>query len=405
MRLHVDTVDMGAIYGSPVEPGLDEYEDVTSCPVCGSSDRQTTLSTAVGATGVGLAVAHCASCSHGYLARRPSTRWFGDYYAEEWDAGRGRPPFTVRTKDWLKRREAVFRTWSALRALKGVAPIDTWEARLLSMSSGIGAGEAGPYSLAKGGSVLEIGAGYGHALAAFGRAGMRAVGTEASRHRVEACRQRGLDVRLTGIDDLDAVSSLGPFDLVFSAQVFEHLPDLGAVMSRISPLVRPGGAVHLEVPHAAVIENLVHRTHVPAHLHLFSPRSLVTLLERAGFRLRRVLADTNIHVVAVKADHVDFPDVPVSLDPHVLRRGLDQLAPGRRSDYGYDHFAADVVDAASGHLEWERPATFPSIRITRPGSDRLLNTFTVTRLEGDDQPWPVVFEHDGARPPVWLKHQ
>ncbi|MBD3236064.1 MAG: methyltransferase domain-containing protein [Candidatus Eisenbacteria bacterium] len=134
--------------------------------------------------------------------------------------------------------------------------------------------------------ILEIGAGDGRVLGAVQR-----------RH--------GKRVRIEGIDLPEARSAQSPempvrpmaaehlayrpgsFDLVYSVHTAEHLPDLDAVLSEVTRVLRPGGALLLIVP-----------VELFRGSHAFMESLSLTGSVRRGFRLARRLHVRRVGPVA-----------------------------------------------------------------------------------------------------------
>jgi 2-polyprenyl-3-methyl-5-hydroxy-6-metoxy-1,4-benzoquinol methylase len=398
MHLLVRGATMSAAYGAPTFLEDSDLDVLDACPVCCDGESQRLISMSKGTDGEGLALSWCASCTHCYLSRRPSVAWFARYYDDEWDTGRHALD-APSIQDRVRRLPGVTGAAAARRAWRDGASVTTRDATIMSMLSALGQ----PAGLQRGAKVLEVGVGYGYTLALLQRLGFDAYGTEASRRRVDVCRSKGLKVEHTGIDDFDAVARHGPFDIIYSAHVFEHLTDLGRIMGRLSALVSPGGAIYVEVPHGPVAENLLHRTHVPVHTHLFSAQSMTTLLEGHGFGVVRILADMNLHVVARKGVPSTLSAVSVDAQPDQLATGWAALSESsRRAVYEYDHFHVRIRDETDGAVTYDRPPSYAVTPVCEPGTGSLVNRFVLER-DGAGSDWPVIFLHDSPRPPAWVK--
>ncbi len=398
----------GVYYGDPVYLEEVDFERLECCPVCNDTAAQTVLGVAEGRRSVGLVWSHCGVCTHVYLSRRPKAEWFQHYYAEIWDSGHLNPQVSGamgRVKRGLKAIPPVRRLVRAVKRL--VKPVDITRGRRLSMFAGLG-GAANMNALPVGARILEIGSGYGDALTLFQEAGFDAYGTEASRYRTQVCRTEGLKVFQTDIDNFGPVEPYGPFDLIYSSHVFEHLLDLQTIMRRLTPLVKDGGVIYVEVPNGPVCEHLVHRVHDPGHCHIFSPRSLSTLLEGFGFRVVRMFLDLNLHMVACKSAE-EFPSLCIGGESRA-----DALLPGRHAlssadgavIFHYDHFYVVMERADDGHTLYQRPAPYAVVPQLRPGSEQLINRFVLV-VDGSEpgNGWPVRFVHDSDLPPMWPKRQ
>lgn len=85
------------------------------------------------------------------------------------------------------------------------------------------------------------------------------------------------------------------YDVVISQDVIEHAPEPWLFLSELSALVRrPGGKLAIGTPNAEHINlrdsvDTVGQLHQPYHRHILTSTRLVKLIERAGFRLDRIV--------------------------------------------------------------------------------------------------------------------
>lgn len=146
-------------------------------------------------------------------------------------------------------------------------------------------------------------------------------------------RKRRPDIRLVGVDlsnnqprdniefhHGDALNlDLGTFDAAVSLATIEHVPDVAGFAQRMHDLCNPGGtAVVMTLDDGSLLyraSRLAWRFGVPVgfnrlysahHLHHFTHKSLVTLLERSGLKVRETLH----HSVPLKA--LDLPVSPIT---------------------------------------------------------------------------------------------
>lgn len=130
-------------------------------------------------------------------------------------------------------------------------------------------------------SVLEIGCGDGAVLAEFNSRGISAVGVEISRTAVEACRGRGLDVRL-----LDSEQTGYPdhsFDIVVLTHVVEHLVDPRATLAEASRL---GRWIAIEVPLEFHWRTPKNYTPTPlGHINTYNMKLIRHLLQSTGLEV------------------------------------------------------------------------------------------------------------------------
>jgi ubiquinone/menaquinone biosynthesis C-methylase UbiE len=154
---------------------------------------------------------------------------------------------------------------------------------------------------------LDIGCGAGDFTAALARYGARPIGVEVASGAVQRARGRhpGLDFRLVAIDGPLPLED-NSFELVWASEVIEHVIDTARWLSEVRRVLVPGGRLLVTTPsHGRLRVALfgVERFSEPLgdHLHLYTRRSLVTLLDEFGF--------SEVHVQAVEG-------------PPLLRRSL-----------------------------------------------------------------------------------
>lgn len=99
----------------------------------------------------------------------------------------------------------------------------------------------------RGKRVLEVGCGIGTDAEQFARHGARYVGIDLSTASLDICRQRFNLYELSGefhqgsVTDLDFLTSLGKFDLVYSYGVLHHFPGIDQHIKNIAQVIEPGG--------------------------------------------------------------------------------------------------------------------------------------------------------------------
>jgi SAM-dependent methyltransferase len=411
IRVH-EARHFGTMFGAPIFLADADMDELSACPVCDDTERQQLAAQSEGAEFRGLSFTECGSCWHGYLSRRPSAEWYQRYYSAEWDTGRvTAQPAAIGLSDRavavLKKAPGLRRLYRGLRDIVS-PPRNTHSLErenLMAMLAGIGNAK-GMKFLPRGYRVLEIGSGYGGALTLFNELGFAAVGTEASPHRVEFCRMRGLDVVETSIEDVSALSRQGPFDLVYSSHVFEHILDLSGLMSQLAPMVADGGYIYIEVPNTSVAEGLLKLLHYPYHCHAFSSSSLGKLLERHGFGTVRVHMDVNLHVLACKGIATfDFPAFPSHSNISGLLRGNGAWTHERgRQRMLFDDFDVKIKCEDDGRVVYQRPRPYATQTLLKDGVPILGREF-ILEVEDASAPSLVRWVHPTAQAPIWMKYQ
>lgn len=147
------------------------------------------------------------------------------------------------------------------------------------------------------GRLLDIGAGRGEVLRAAREAGWEAVGIETSPTFAEhAARHSGVEVIQQPLEEcrFEAES----FTAVVLGAVLEHLFDPDGVVKEIARILKPGGALFIDVPNEGglyfTLGNLYQKlrlrdwvvnlapTFEPYHVFGFTPKALRTLLAKHG---------------------------------------------------------------------------------------------------------------------------
>lgn len=138
--------------------------------------------------------------------------------------------------------------------------------------------------------VLDVGCSTGHLLAALKGKVKTRVGVELNKK--EAAFVRKMQKIQVYSEPIESVKiSEGPFDLVVSARVLEHVDDPHIFLEAIARQLKPGGYVYLDIPNlddALIslfkISGYADRYFREPHLSYFSPKTFGLLIKKAGFR-------------------------------------------------------------------------------------------------------------------------
>ena len=104
-----------------------------------------------------------------------------------------------------------------------------------------------------------------------------------------AAAQRG--VRNIHVGDLRAIGFPGGyFDVVYAAQVLEHLRDPRSVLTELRRILSPRGILYVDVPNFRTLPIMLHRDDFylndpPQHINYFTPYTLRRLLTQSGFHI------------------------------------------------------------------------------------------------------------------------
>ena len=246
-----------------------------SCPVCGGTSSEVRYPVPAEGTEGGVDaqafrpsseqfgrtsgdVVVCTACGHGSLDRLPPPEAMDEAYAD--------------AADPVSLREEAGQVETARRALAEVEQI------------------VDP------GRMVDIGCWTGSFLVAARERGWDPVGVEPSKWASDRARERGLDVRTTGIFEHGLAP--GSFRLVALCDVLEHLDRPGEALDAIAELLEPGGALYLTVPDAGSrLARLMGRrwwSVLPMHVQYFTRDSLRRLLADHGFEVRSVATHAKV---------------------------------------------------------------------------------------------------------------
>lgn len=141
------------------------------------------------------------------------------------------------------------------------------------------------------GKILDVGCADARFLLALDGLRWERWGVEFSKGAVDVIRRAFPELKLIWGDVHSQRLPAGYFDVITLWHVLEHLPRTGDVLARVNNLLAPGGLLFVSLPNVASFQaELFGRfwyafDDVPRHLFHFSPASLRTLIERAGFEL------------------------------------------------------------------------------------------------------------------------
>ena len=154
---------------------------------------------------------------------------------------------------------------------------------------------------------LEIGASIGTAAEAARRAGFEPHAVEIDSDAVARGRDLFPGVTFTE-GELDAIPGEERFELLYGAEVIEHVRDPGAFLDACYRLLVPGGLLFMTTPdcgHPKRPKRLLdwHSVKPPEHINLFTKQGMGALLRRHGFTAHRLLphGKPGMRIIARKA--------------------------------------------------------------------------------------------------------
>jgi SAM-dependent methyltransferase len=143
------------------------------------------------------------------------------------------------------------------------------------------------------GRMLEVGSSWGFFLDIARLRGWDVRGVELSESAAKWAHQKlGLNVTCGTIEDFPFLQH-GAFDVVVAWHVIEHVPDPIHFLSIMHDNLGPGGILALRTPNIRSVPARLNGrvwqwVEAPAHISLFSLKSLGIAVERAGFSVRLI---------------------------------------------------------------------------------------------------------------------
>jgi SAM-dependent methyltransferase len=290
----------------------------------------------------GYSVFRCAGCGFEYVAPTPSTAELAEYYDRAYEVP-------------LERYAAA----SARNAAR-IKELERW--------------------CPSRGRLLEVGASWGHSLAAARERGWDVAGVELSPTAATYGREH-LGLTVFNCNLADAPLAAASFDAVIMWHVLEHVRNPKEELLQLATLLKPGGVLGLRVPNIASFGARVAGQWwpwmcPPAHLWFFSPATLPRLLGRCGFEVvevRTLRGDgNNLYQYALMAAGNRLNEIRLSLTPRRPRHSSPQTekrpvsavrppAPASRPPE-----AGGLLGAWLRLLERAQPITNALARGTRP---------------------------------------
>ena len=297
----------------------------TVCPICSSADASFTYALHDDRYGYRgeFEQRRCAACRHCWLDWTPDPATLASLYSEYYPRGE-------RSVDDLEPRSPSGGVAGWWRGEKGSAAF--WVPRAVR--------------------VLDIGCGFGEALAYHRARGCEVQGVEADRNIARVAARHGFDVHV-GLFEPSRYAEAA-FDYVTMDQVIEHAVDPVAMLVGIRRVLRPGGSLVLSTPNAAgagarVFGRRWIHWHAPYHLHGFTRGSLRIAAERAGLRIARLATITSSEWLSYQWIHLVTAPPPGTPSPF----WAPARAPGRRGAIrslralhrtGVDHVVTRLAD-------------------------------------------------------------
>jgi 2-polyprenyl-3-methyl-5-hydroxy-6-metoxy-1,4-benzoquinol methylase/ribosomal protein S27E len=226
------------------------------CPACDGTDVEPIFEKE------GFAYVRCGSCRTIYMDPRPSPDIMADYYASS-ENYRYWASFIFPASEDARRRKIH----------------EPWFARVVDYCTRFGIEK---------GMLVDVGGGFGTfaEVAVADGSFERVVVVEPTPELAAACRERGLEVIETRVEDV--AGRVSGADVVVSFETIEHLFSPREFLHQVKKMIKPGGLLVVSCPNGEGFDiatlGAVSLAVDPEHVNLFNPSSLSLLLEKEGFK-------------------------------------------------------------------------------------------------------------------------
>ncbi len=182
--------------------------------------------------------------------------------------------------------------------------------------------------------VVELGSNDGIMLGHFHEAGLRHLGIEPSKNVADVARAKGINTISEFFNVQLAeriVAEHGHANLILSANVMCHIPDINSVAAGIAKLLKPDGVLMFEDPYLGdMIAKTSYDQIYDEHVFIFSATSVAAAFGRHGLELIDTLPQITHggsmrYVLAPKGSHQVSANVAKTLAKE-REQGLDKMA-------------------------------------------------------------------------------
>ena len=193
-------------------------------------------------------------------------------------------------------------------------------------------------------TILDVGSGSGVFVYTLGRLGFDATGLEPDQSHSTYAR-KALDVPITTgfIQDIQTDVQTPGYNLITLHHVLEHFSDPFENLKIIWELLKPNGHLMLEAPNALDARQDPKNRYHMAHLYTFTPKTIETILQKAGFEtVKKSVAPLNGNITLVARKLTDFSpitgeipgsfeEIKKTLEHHTNLRHFTSSVPYRKA--------------------------------------------------------------------------
>jgi SAM-dependent methyltransferase len=142
------------------------------------------------------------------------------------------------------------------------------------------------------GKLLDFACGAGYFFEQAQNAGWEAHGSELGEWAKAACDARNVsNIHIGSLDELNFPEEY--FDVIYAAQVFEHLREPRNELQKLSKILRSGGLLYADVPNYHTLPMIFGRdkftwNEPPQHINYFSPNNFSKMISAVGFSIELI---------------------------------------------------------------------------------------------------------------------
>ncbi len=288
--------------------------DPRECPICADSRPVSWMTAPDRFNGrqTQYKLVRCPSCTLVWLQDPPSRLEMGNHYGVDYDRTIAAAANTI--DHWLPRRNELSR-------------------------------------LKPGGAVLDLGCATGGFLSTLQGPFWKLFGIEMSEDAANAARTRcGAEVFVGDI--LDAPFAPESFDAITCFNVFEHMYEPRAVLTRIAKWLKAGGIFYTMMPNidsaaARIFRSYWYALELPRHLYHFSPLTLKKMAEASGLKKVSVAAHRELYFEISMGYVIDDLLRKLGITPKPLARASAPALPWRVVRKGFRLTILPLISAAA----------------------------------------------------------
>jgi SAM-dependent methyltransferase len=126
----------------------------------------------------------------------------------------------------------------------------------------------------------------------------------------------------------DTALEAARFDIVHSCHTIEHLADPMQVLEDHWRVLKPNGLLVIDAPSTAIlgVDDIVEEWFIDKHLYHFSKRTLIRMIEAAGFEIIEGPDERDNANLLIVARRVDIKDAHIEADPAEVTSAEDLIA-------------------------------------------------------------------------------